>query len=69
MRISSAFNAAIFIGFLMIAAGTLIYVANLLARYTSSSELLLIGLGILILAFGLAAARLFSSLELSRDMY
>lgn len=63
-RIGSAFNVIIFFGFILFALGVFLYVMNLLSHLGLSVEMFVIALGVLLLVFGVAGARVFSSLQL-----
>lgn len=65
-KVSSSFSAIIFFGFMLFAIGVFLYVVNLLSRLRLSSEILVITIGFLVLLFGVAGARVFSSLQLSQ---
>jgi len=65
-KIGLAFNAVILLGFTLFALGVVLYVINLLSHLRLNLEMLVIALGILLLIFGVAGARIFSSLQLTQ---
>jgi len=65
-RIGSAFNIIIFFGFILFALGVFIYVVNMLSSLGFSPEIFVVVVGILLIVFGVAGARVFSSLQLTQ---